>query len=83
MEQSLIGLLLNGKEQQEIEYLLKREMDEILFDLEDERIADVVKVAMKEKYEILLNLFKRVVPADEYAHYKLNEKKNKKMKKSH
>ncbi|MCA1028684.1 hypothetical protein LCM23_21690 [Cytobacillus kochii] len=79
----MIGLLLNGKEQQEIEYLLKREMDEILFDLEDERIADVVKVAMKEKYEILLSLFKRVVPADEYVHYKLNEKKNKKMKKSH
>ena len=39
----MIGLLINEKEIKEIEYLIKREMDEILFDLKDERIDHIVK----------------------------------------
>jgi hypothetical protein len=65
----MLGLLINEKEVKEIEYLIKREMDEILFDLRDDRIDQVVKRAMEERYKILFSLFKRVAPAKECLKY--------------
>jgi hypothetical protein len=65
----MLGLLINEKEVKEVEYLIKREMDEILFDLKDNRIDQVVKRAMEERYKILFSLFKRVAPAKECLKY--------------
>ena len=66
---SMIGLLINEKEIKEMEYLLKREMDEILFDLKDERIDHIVKRAMEERYKILFALLKRVASPNECFKY--------------
>ncbi|MCM3093445.1 MULTISPECIES: hypothetical protein [unclassified Cytobacillus] len=61
----MIGMLLSQKELKEMEYLIKREMDEILFDLKDDRIDHIVKRAMEERYKILFSLFQRLAtPAD-------------------
>jgi hypothetical protein len=65
----LLGFLINERERQEIEYLLKREMDEILFDLKDSRIDHIVKRAMDERYKILFTLFKRVASKKECLKY--------------
>ncbi|MDQ0216169.1 hypothetical protein J2S13_002606 [Oikeobacillus pervagus] len=70
----MLGLLINKKEKQEIHYLLKREMDEILFDLEDHRIDHVIKRSMKERYKILFDLFKRVASHQECMKYVMNNK---------
>ena len=61
----MLGMLINEKEVKEVQYLLKREMDEILFDLEDNRIDHLVKRAMEERYQILFGLFKRVASSEE------------------
>lgn len=39
----LLGFMLTKEEKKEMEYILKRELEELLFDFEDERIHDVVK----------------------------------------
>jgi hypothetical protein len=65
----MLGLLINDKEKMELEYLLKREMDEILFDLQDDRIDHLVKRAINEKYNILFRLFKRVSTEEEILMY--------------
>ncbi|MGG0720456.1 hypothetical protein ABE096_23175 [Robertmurraya massiliosenegalensis] len=65
----MLGMMINEKEVKEIQYLIKREMDEILFDLEDERIDHIVKRAMEERYKILFSLFKRVAPSEECLTY--------------
>ncbi|MDP9743459.1 UNVERIFIED_ORG: hypothetical protein QFZ59_005289 [Bacillus sp. B2I3] len=65
----MLGLLINNKEKMELEYLLKREMDEILFDLQDDRIDHIVKRAINEKYNILFRLFKRVSTEEEILMY--------------
>ncbi|HEY2420073.1 MAG TPA: hypothetical protein VGI04_01570 [Neobacillus sp.] len=70
----MIGLLINDKEVKEMEYLIKREMDEILFDLRDERIEHIVKRAMEERYKILFTLFKRVASPHECLKYMRNDK---------
>ncbi len=65
----MIGILINEKEIKEMEYLIKREMDEILYDLKDDRIDQMVKSAMDERYNILFTLFRRVAPPNECIKY--------------
>lgn len=65
----MLGLMVNEIEQKELEYVLKRELDEILFDLEDDRLDPLVKRAMDERYKVLFNLFKRIAPAQECLAY--------------
>ncbi|RHW33945.1 hypothetical protein D1B31_20440 [Neobacillus notoginsengisoli] len=61
----MFGLLINEKEVKEIEYLVKREMEEILFDLEDDRIDTIAKQAMEDRYSVLFTLFRRIAqPGD-------------------
>lgn len=75
---SMFGLLINDKEVKEMEYLIKREMDEILFDLKDNRIDHVVKRAMEERYKILFTLFRRVASPNECLKYMRSDNKNRK-----
>ncbi|PLR96415.1 hypothetical protein [Bacillus sp. T33-2] len=70
----MLGVLINKQEMKEMEYLIKRELDEILFDLSDERIDFIVKNAMKERYKILFSLFKRIAPPSECFKYMLPPK---------
>ncbi|UJL46599.1 hypothetical protein KFZ58_01095 [Virgibacillus sp. NKC19-16] len=65
----MLGLLINEMEQKEIEYLLKRELDELLMDLEDHRIDNMVKQAMRERYQALFQLFRRVATEQECIKY--------------
>jgi hypothetical protein len=74
----VIGLLINEKEVKEIEYLIKREMDEILFDLKDKRIEHIVKNAMEERYKILFTLFRRVASPHECLKYMKKDKPGRK-----
>lgn len=71
----MLGLLISQKELKEMQYLIKREMDEILFDLKDDRIDHIVKRAMEERYKILFALFKRVAAPNECLNYILNRQK--------
>ncbi|WP_102349487.1 hypothetical protein [Bacillus sp. Marseille-P3661] len=65
----MLGLLLNNREIKELEYLLKREMEELLFDLGDNRIDHMVKQAMEDRYQVLFNLFKRFASETECNKY--------------
>lgn len=72
----MLGLLMNELEREEIEYLIKREMDELLFDLNDHRIDHMVKRAMQERHELLFELFKRIASHNECLKYMPRKKKH-------
>ena len=72
----MIGLLINEMEQSEIEYVLKRELEELLMDLEDPRIDHMVKRAMRERYQTLFQLFRRVASEQECLKYMPKRKEN-------
>lgn len=74
----MLGILINQKEIKEMQYLIKREMDEILFDLKDERIDYIVKRSMEERYKILFTLFKRVASPKECLKYTRNHQSREK-----
>lgn len=65
----MLGLMINEREQKEMAYVLKREMEEILLDLRDERIESNVKDVMRDRYKILFQLFKRVASERECMRY--------------
>ncbi|RCW63525.1 hypothetical protein [Saliterribacillus persicus] len=65
----MLGLLVNDQEQKELEYAIKREMEELLLDLEDHRIDRMVKKSMQERYKLLFQLFRRVASESEYRKY--------------
>lgn len=65
----MLGLLINDMEQKEIEYLVRREMEELLMDLEDHRMDQLVKQSMRERYSILFQLFRRVASEQECLKY--------------
>jgi hypothetical protein len=73
----MLGLIVNRQEACEMEYLIKRELDELLFDLEDnERLNHIVKRSMEERYRILYSLFKRVAPSEECLKYMRSTRKH-------
>lgn len=65
----MLGVLLSNEEVLEMEYLLKREMDELLLDFDDGRIEGIVKRAMEERYQALFRLFARFAAPSECARY--------------
>jgi hypothetical protein len=61
----LVGMLLNHQELHEFEYVLKKEMEELMYDLEDHKIDSIVKSVLEERYQIIYRLFCRFAkPAD-------------------
>lgn len=70
----MLGLLINEKEVKEISYIIKKEMDELIFDMEDSRIDLIVKKAMYRRYQILFQLYRRVASEQEVLKYVMNYK---------
>lgn len=71
----MLGLLVTEKEAKELEYLLKREMDEIYEDIDIERLHPIVKRAVEERYKILYQLFRKIGPQAEWIRYYPQSKK--------
>lgn len=69
------GLIIDEQERREIEYLLKREMEEITFDLGDHRIDQGLKRAMEGRYEVLFQIFRRFATREECIQYMPRKKK--------
>ncbi|HET7657651.1 MAG TPA: hypothetical protein VFK37_05110 [Bacillales bacterium] len=65
----MLGAIFTDKEVIEMAYLLKREMEELLLDLEDERIEGIVKRSMEERYKIVFRLFSRFASPSDCGRY--------------
>ncbi|HET7615484.1 MAG TPA: hypothetical protein VFK27_00910 [Bacillales bacterium] len=65
----MLGALFSDKEIQELVYVIKKEMEELLFDLDDERIEMIVKQSMEERYRLMFRLFSRFASAEECSRY--------------
>jgi hypothetical protein len=65
----MLGFMMNGKEVQELEYLLKKELEELLLDLGDYRIDGLVRRAMEERYKIVFKMYGRFVSPKELSKY--------------
>lgn len=53
--------MLTKEEKKEMEYILKRELEELLFDFEDERIHEVVKKRWKKDIKSFFVYFEELL----------------------
>lgn len=65
----MIGIMITSKEAEEMNLLLKAELDELLFEMERRRGREAVRKSMEERYRILCGLFDRIASAADKIKY--------------
>ena len=68
----MIGLLFNDRECKELDYILRKELDELLFDLKDERLDIITKSAVEARYHVIFRMFARLASPKEISKYARN-----------
>lgn len=68
----MIGFLFNDRECKELDYVLRKELDEMLFDLKDQRMNSEVKSAIESRYKVIFRMYARLASPKEISKYARN-----------
>jgi hypothetical protein len=68
----MLGILYTDKECRELDYVLRKELDEMLLDLHDSRLDGDIKVAIAKRYKIIFRMYARLASPKELSRYALN-----------
>jgi hypothetical protein len=68
----MIGFLFNERECRELDYVLRKELDEMLFDLNDKRIDTDIKTAIESRYKVIFRMYARLASPKEISRYARN-----------
>lgn len=69
----MLGFLFNDRECKELDYMIRKELDEMLLDLGDKRIDGALKQAIEDRYYIVFKMFSRVGNTKELSKYARNK----------
>lgn len=67
----MLGMLLNDHECHELNFMLRKELDEMLFDLQDTQLDPTLKLAIRSRYKMVFRLFSRFATPKELSRYTL------------
>ena len=56
----MLGVLFNDRECKELNYMLRKELDEMLLDLSDQRINADIKLAIESRYKVIFRMYARL-----------------------
>lgn len=65
----MLGFLFNERECRELDFLLRKELDEMLFDLKDKKLGKDVRAAIEMRYKIVFRMYARVASPKEISRY--------------
>lgn len=68
----MLGFLFNERECRELDYVLRKELDEMLFDLSDKVIEIDLKTAIEARYKIIFRMYARLASPKEISRYARN-----------
>ncbi|OGX68120.1 MAG: hypothetical protein A2189_07940 [Paenibacillus sp. RIFOXYA1_FULL_44_5] len=68
----MLGFMLTKRESDEIAYMLRKELDEMLFDLNDQRINHDVKSIIESRYKVIFRIYARVASSKDLSRYARN-----------
>ena len=71
-DESMLGFLFNDRECRELDYVLRKELDEMLFDLNDKRIDQEIKGAIESRYRVIFRMYARLASPKEISKYARN-----------
>ncbi len=70
--QIMLGLLFNDKECKELDYVLRKELDEMLLDLSDSRLEYEIRHAIANRYKTVFRMYARFASPKELSKYVRN-----------
>ncbi|WP_028559515.1 hypothetical protein [Paenibacillus pinihumi] len=70
----MLGILFNDKECREFDYVLRKELDEMLLDLNDSRMDGEIKKAIASRYKVIFRMYARIASPKELSRYALNNR---------
>lgn len=68
----MLGLLYNERECKELHYMLRKELDEMLLDLNDNRLGGDIRNAIEARYQIIFRMYARLATPKELSRYARN-----------
>ena len=68
----MLGFIFNERECRELDYVLRKELDEMLFELNDKKIHKEVKSAIEQRYNIIFRMYARLASPKELSRYARN-----------
>lgn len=69
----MLGILFSDKECRELDYMLRKELDEMLLDLRDNRIDETMRKAIASRYKIIFRMYARLASPKELSRYALKK----------
>lgn len=69
----MLGFLLNEKECREFDYLLRKELDEMLLDLKDRRMDKSLKSAIQSRYKVIFRMYARLASPKDLSKYAIHQ----------
>ncbi|GAC41116.1 hypothetical protein [Paenibacillus popilliae] len=70
----MLGFLFNDNECRELGYMLRKELDEMLFDLSDNRLDSDVRQAISRRYRIVFRMYARIASPKDLSKYARNHR---------
>lgn len=65
----MLGMLFNEKECKELDYVLRKELDEMLLDMSDQRLDQNIRHAIANRYKTVFRMYARFAPQKELSKY--------------
>jgi hypothetical protein len=65
----MLGFMFSEKETNELSYILKKELEEMILDMQDLRIDSVIREALEERYRVIFRIFSRMAEPKDLAKY--------------
>lgn len=70
----MLGMLFSEKECKELDYVIRKELDEMLLDLGDSRLDLEIRYAIANRYKTVFRMYARFAPAKELSKYARNSR---------
>lgn len=65
----MLGMLFNEKEYKELDYVLRKELDEMLLDMGDHRLDQDIRHSIAKRYKTVFQMYARFAPSKELSKY--------------
>ncbi|WP_018753953.1 hypothetical protein [Paenibacillus sanguinis] len=65
----MLGMLFTDHEYKELDYVLRKELDEMLLDMSDMRLDQDIRQAIANRYKTVFRMYARFAPSRELSKY--------------
>ncbi|MGZ9587271.1 hypothetical protein [Paenibacillus marinisediminis] len=70
----MLGFMFNEQECKELSFMLRKELDEMLFDMSDQRLDLEVKQAISNRYRTVFRMYARIATPKDLSRYVRNHR---------